>query len=70
MNPNIPNLVEAVGKLITAYKAYLDKQSQAGINTIATEKLTKTVIFNSKGQRIENATKGLYIVNGKKVVLK
>ena len=69
-NPNIPNLVEAVGKLITAYKAYLDKQSQAGINTIATEKLTKTVIFNSKGQRIENATKGLYIVNGKKVVLK
>lgn len=69
-NPNIPNLVEAVGKLITAYKAYLDKQSQAGINTIATEKLTKTVIFNSKGQRVENATKGLYIVNGKKVVLK
>ncbi len=69
-NPNIPNLVEAVGKLITAYKAYLDKQAQAGINTIATEKLTKTVIFNSKGQRIENATKGLYIVNGKKVVLK
>lgn len=69
-NPNIPNLVEAVGKLITAYKAYLDKQSQAGINTIATEKLTKTVIFNLKGQRVENATKGLYIVNGKKVVLK
>jgi len=69
-NPNIPNLVEAVGKLITAYKAYLDKQAQAGINTIATEKLTKTVIFNSKGQRVENATKGLYIVNGKKVVLK
>jgi hypothetical protein len=69
-NPNIPNLVEAVGKLITAYKAYLDKQAQAGINTIATEKLTKTVIFNLKGQRVENATKGLYIVNGKKVVLK
>ena len=69
-NPNIPNLVEAVGKLITAYKAYLDKQAQAGINTIATEKLTKTVIFNLKGQRVEHATKGLYIVNGKKVVLK
>ena len=38
-----------------------------GINAIAVEK-ANTVVFNLKGQRVMNAQKGLYIINGKKVV--
>ena len=40
-----------------------------GINTLTTT-ADNTVIYNLKGQRVMNAQKGLYIQNGKKVVLK
>jgi hypothetical protein len=29
-----------------------------------------SVLYNLSGQRVENPTKGLYIVNGKKVIIK
>lgn len=38
-----------------------------GINTVATA-AQKAVIYNMAGQRVMNAQKGLYIVNGKKVI--
>ena len=41
-----------------------------GINGIAAEKLNGAVIYNLNGQRVQNAQKGLYIVNGRKVVIK
>ena len=40
-----------------------------GINAVAAEK-ANNVIFNLNGQRVMNAQKGMYIINGKKVVLK
>ncbi len=40
-----------------------------GINAVSTA-ANNAVIFNMAGQRVEKAQKGLYIVNGKKVVLK
>ncbi len=40
-----------------------------GINTVTTT-ADNAVIYNMKGQRVMNAQKGLYIINGKKVVLK
>lgn len=40
-----------------------------GINSVESESYEKG-IFNLRGQRVENPTKGLYIINGKKVVIK
>ena len=44
--------------------------SATGINAITAEKLQNAVIYNLNGQRVQNAQKGLYIVNGKKAVVK
>ena len=41
-----------------------------GINGIYAEKLNNATIYNLNGQRIQNAQKGLYIINGRKVVVK
>ena len=45
-----------------------------GINTISADKaadaLENAEIYNLQGQRVENAKRGLYIVNGRKVVIK
>ena len=40
-----------------------------GINAVENEQ-GESVIYNLRGQRVENPTKGLYIINGKKVILK
>ena len=41
-----------------------------GISQIASDVKTKKVIFNLQGQRISTPKQGVYIINGKKVVLK
>ena len=41
-----------------------------GINNIAAETLKTAVIYNINGQRVSQPSRGLYIMNGKKVVLK
>ena len=42
-----------------------------GISTIENDERTLDgAIYNLRGQRVENPTKGLYIINGKKVVIK
>ena len=41
-----------------------------GINAIQAEKLNGAVVYNLNGQRVLNAQKGLYIVNGRMVVVK
>ena len=41
-----------------------------GINTIAAPASAKTPIFDLSGRRVVKATKGLYIQNGKKVIVK
>ena len=40
-----------------------------GINAVENEQ-GESVIYNLRGQRVENPTKGLYIINGKKVLIK
>ncbi len=40
-----------------------------GIRVIANDRLSTTV-FNLQGQRMKHPRKGLYIINGKKVILK
>lgn len=48
-----------------------DDNQTTGISRIENSELRiQNSVYNLNGQRVENATKGLYIVNGKKVVLK
>jgi len=47
-----------------------DENTTTGIQTIGTAQLTSNSYYNLAGQRIAQPTKGLYIVNGKKVVIK
>ena len=44
--------------------------STSAIETPRTEQSAQGVYFNLNGQRVEHPTKGLYIVNGKKVIMK
>ena len=41
-----------------------------GINSIAADKMKNATIYTVSGQRVEKAQKGLYIIDGKKVVVK
>ena len=45
-------------------------KSATGINSIAADALKDATIFTIGGQRVDKAQKGLYIINGKKVVIK
>ncbi len=68
---------------INALSAYLSNANGAetvtfevnnpstGINAVQrSESSALSVIYNLAGQRVQNATKGIYVVNGKKVVIK
>ena len=47
-----------------------DDDETTGIKAIETSQYTNDIYFNLAGQRVEKPMKGLYIVNGKKVVIK
>ena len=49
---------------------FVDGQQTTGIEGIAAQKAEQGTLYNLQGQRIQNAKKGLYIQNGKKVVRK
>ena len=58
-----------VTELADARIAVVDEST--GITTIiAARELNNDKVYNLNGQRVENAKKGLYIVNGRKVVVK
>ncbi len=50
----------------------VDNDTPTGINCISAAELSgkDAVIYNLKGQRVSRAVKGIYIVNGKKVMVK
>lgn len=50
--------------------AFVEKTEEVGINTISTDHSNKGQIFGLSGRRIKNPTRGLYIQNGKKYVIK
>lgn len=69
------------GTDIRAYSAYSTSISLArdfyafdedvtAINKVETKKVENNVFFNLAGQQVAQPTKGLYIVNGKKVIIK
>ena len=47
-----------------------DDNETTGISTVQGSRFMVNGYYNLSGQRVENPTKGLYIVNGKKVVIK
>ena len=74
---------KASGGYLAAHKAYLSTanvttardflgfdDNTTGIDVIANSKEIKSEYFNIAGQRVAQPTKGLYIVNGKKVIIK
>ena len=76
----------ASGSTLPAGKAYLEIPSGSpapefigfgfntdtttGINNVESVKKGASAIFNLNGQRVNKTTKGLYIVNGRKVMVK
>lgn len=44
--------------------------SPTGIGTVKVQTIADGVYYNLQGQRVDNPTKGIYIVNGKKVIVK
>lgn len=76
--------VGTAGATINPYRAYIqlaqptesrlsffvDDEEVTGIEGIQMEKVAKGTVYNLNGQRVEKAKKGLYIKNGKKVVVK
>lgn len=76
-------LVSGSARTATPYRAYLTApgagariaisfdNETTGINGVnATEKKFDGTVYDLSGRKIENPTRGLYIVNGKKVVIK
>ena len=56
---------------LKAFKYPSQAEGPVGIKTIENvENAPVKGIFNLQGQRVEKAVKGLYIINGKKVVMK
>lgn len=51
-------------------EVYVEKGNSTGISSVKTAADSEKVYYNIGGQRVAQPTKGLYIVNGKKVVLK
>ena len=73
----------ANGNTVASNRAYLqtttasarisldfDDEDVTAISNVNRETITNNGYFNLAGQRVANPTKGLYIVNGKKVVIK
>jgi hypothetical protein len=70
--------------IVSAGKAYLEGPSSAGgrmlslvfddettaISTPATQAKQNDTIYNMNGMRVQNPQRGLYIMNGKKVMIK
>ncbi len=64
-------LAEDVPAAARALKfAFDDDNTTTGISSIDNGQMIKDNVYNLKGQRVNNPTKGLYIVNGTKVIIK
>ena len=61
--------LQFIGELDAPF-LYIGSGQTTGIESIEAAKAAKGVYYNIAGQRVAQPTKGLYIVNGKKVVVK
>ena len=52
------------------YEAVMNIDTDTSIDAVYTDDLKGTMVFDLQGRRVQNIEKGIYIVNGKKVVIK
>ena len=75
---DVENAVEITGaevesgdaKMLRIRKVMYEKGKTTGIQTVNNNAANNGVIYNLAGQRVMNAQKGLFIINGNKVVIK
>ena len=60
----------STGRIIQTLIDGVDQEVVTGINGLFIENNYDGKIYNLNGQEVKNARKGLYIINGKKVVIK
>ena len=51
-------------------RSFTIDEEATGINAVNGERLMVNGYYNLNGQRVDQPTKGLYIVNGRKVIIK
>lgn len=69
----VSRLADAPRAAARSYTVVFNEEGEnqtTGISNVAVEKRNDGKIYNLNGQQVKNPTKGLYIVNGKKVILK
>lgn len=52
------------------FRLFAFDDTVTGINEVSAQKNNEGTIFNLQGQQVKNAQKGLFIINGKKMILK
>jgi hypothetical protein len=83
LSSGVFKLIDDVLPTVPKNKAYLEIDTGSGapelsigysettgIDAVTKSQLTETVVYNLNGQRVAQPTKGLYIVNGKKIIMK
>ena len=65
MNIESRNNVKAVKSIGISFEGEI-----TGVEDIVTENYDKAVYYDLSGRRVENPTRGIYIVNGRKVIIK
>ena len=58
------------GNNVTITKAVLEGTPVTGITPLRIERPADNLIYNLSGQRVSSPSKGVYIQNGKKFILK
>ena len=62
------NGINARGRLIISFDD--NNEGATSINTVESDEEGTEVIYDLRGQRVQNPAKGVYIINGKKIVIK
>ena len=67
---NIEGVKKMDGTPVELIFAYTIKSTPTGITTVNADIANGTAVYNMNGQKVQKTQKGLYIVNGKKVMVK
>lgn len=64
------SVLDEAGGEIKGFGFYFGDETATGIDAATTDKVRTTSIYDLQGRRVTTPTKGIYIVNGKKVYVK
>ena len=63
-------VVLILNQAVSTRSIYSLDEEMTGVQSVVREAINDNQYYNLSGQRVDNPTKGLYIVNGKKVIVK